>query len=76
MLKRIAITGLLAVTVPCAVAAPAAADVTTHDDGRVLSDTLIIAPVSAPMVVCGNNTAATQPSQARCHGDSEVEIAD
>ncbi|REE95866.1 chaplin family protein [Thermomonospora umbrina] len=77
MLKRITVCCLLALSVaPVALAAPAGADVTTKDDGRVLSDTLVIAPVSAPVNVCGNATSTTSPAKAHCHGDAEVEIAD
>jgi hypothetical protein len=82
LLRRSTLSALLAAAVAVAPhalhQAPAGADVTTRDQGRVLSDSLGITPVSVPFIVCGNsvNIATSTPGEAHCKADSEVEIAD
>ncbi|MEV4256536.1 chaplin family protein [Spirillospora sp. NPDC049652] len=73
MLKRLALTGALAAAVSAtALAAPANADVHTDGSGGVLSGNQIIAPISIPIVACGNAVALLGLAGAGCKGDAAV----
>ncbi|RAY15884.1 chaplin [Actinomadura craniellae] len=73
MFAKLIATAVLALAAVGGLTGTASADIETTGRGsRVLSNALVIAPVSVPTNACANNIHST----GRCHGDSEVEVAD
>ncbi|MGR6913687.1 chaplin family protein [[Actinomadura] parvosata] len=70
MLKKVLVlTGAVAMM---SLAAPAHADVITDGSGGVLSGNQVVAPITAPINVCGNAVAVIGVGVAGCKGGAAV----
>ncbi|AQZ68026.1 unnamed protein product [[Actinomadura] parvosata subsp. kistnae] len=72
MLKKVLVlTGAVAMM---SLAAPAHADVISDGSGSVLGGNQLVAPIAAPINVCGNAVAVIGVSVAGCKGGAGVNV--
>ncbi|GAA2210359.1 hypothetical protein GCM10009850_058180 [Nonomuraea monospora] len=70
MLKKVlVVTGAVAMM---SLAVPAHADIVTNGGGGVLSGNQVVAPITAPINVCGNAVAVIGVAVAGCKGGAVV----